>query len=104
MTAALFIGGHFRIFFDVFRRILPLSITIVKSTLTWLKETLLESQKGIRDVVILMLPQGVALVTGFITTILIARGLGPTGLGQYALVMSVAGIAASLSDMKVLFG
>jgi O-antigen/teichoic acid export membrane protein len=97
----LFIGPHFRIFFDVFPRILPVSTTAVKSTLTWLKETLVESQKGIRDVVILMVPQGVALVTGFVTTILIARGLGPTGLGQYALVMSVAGIAASLSDLGI---
>jgi O-antigen/teichoic acid export membrane protein len=48
-----------------------------------------------------MLPQAVALVTGFITSILIARGLGKGPLGQYALVMSVAGIATSLSDLGI---
>jgi O-antigen/teichoic acid export membrane protein len=97
----LFIGAHFCIFFDVFSKKLLLSTTILKSTLTWLRATLIESQKGIRDVVILMVPQGVALVTGFVTSILIARGLGKGPLGQYALVMSVAGIASSLSDLGI---
>jgi O-antigen/teichoic acid export membrane protein len=77
------------------------STTILKPTLAWLRSTLVESQKGIRDVIILMVPQGVALVTGFVTSILIARGLGPGQLGQYALVMSVAGIASSLSDLGI---
>ncbi len=100
-VATLFIGGHFCIFFDVFSKYFPLSTTIVKSSLAWLRATLTESQKGIRDVVILMVPQGVAVLTGFVTTILIARGLGRGGLGQYALVMSVAGIATSLSDLGI---
>lgn len=78
-----------------------MSTAILKSTLTWLRATVAGSQKGIRDVVILMVPQGVALVTGFITSILIARGLGKGPLGQYALVMSVAGIASSLSDLGI---
>jgi O-antigen/teichoic acid export membrane protein len=75
--------------------------TILKPTLTLLRSTFVESQKGIRDVIILMVPQGVALVTGFITSILIARGLGKGPLGQYGLVMSVAGIASSLSDLGI---
>lgn len=50
---------------------------------------------------VLMVPQGVALLTGSVTSILLARGLGPRGLGQYALVLSIAGIAASLSDLGI---
>ena len=46
-----------------------------------------------------MTPQIVGVFTGFFGSVLIARGLGPVGLGQYALVMSLAGIAGSLSDM-----
>lgn len=41
------------------------------------------------------------LFTGFFSSVLIARGLGPEGMGQYALVMSLAGIATSLSDLGI---
>lgn len=68
---------------------------------SWLKSAVLSSRKGVRDVVILMLPQAVALITGFLTIILIARGLGRSGLGQYALVVSVAGVALTLSDLGI---
>lgn len=48
-----------------------------------------------------MVPQGVSLVTGFASAILLTRGLGPSGFGQYELVMSVVGIALSLSDLGI---
>ena len=48
-----------------------------------------------------MIPQVVGVLTGFIGSVLIARGLGPEGLGRYALVMSLAGIATSLSDLGI---
>jgi O-antigen/teichoic acid export membrane protein len=67
----------------------------------WMKSAFLSSRKGVRDVIVLMLPQAVALLTGFLTIIMIARGLGSAGLGQYALVLSVAGVALSLSDLGI---
>jgi O-antigen/teichoic acid export membrane protein len=67
----------------------------------WLRSAVLHSRRGVRDVVILMLPQIVTLLTGFVTIILVARGLGRAGLGQYALVLSVAGVALSLSDLGI---
>lgn len=73
----------------------------IKNAYSWLKSAVLSSRKGVRDVVILMLPQAVALITGFLTIILIARGLGAAGLGQYALVASVAGVAVTLSDLGI---
>jgi O-antigen/teichoic acid export membrane protein len=60
-----------------------------------------DSRKGIRDVVVLMIPQGVSVIAAFFATVLIARGLGTAGLGRYALVLSVSGIAASLSDLGI---
>jgi O-antigen/teichoic acid export membrane protein len=74
--------------------------TVVKA-FQWLRSAVLQSRKGVRDVVILMLPQIVTLLTGFVTIILIARGLGRSGLGQYALVLSLAGVALSLSDLGI---
>jgi len=58
-----------------------------------------QSRRGATDVVVSMLPQLVGVLTGFFGSVLIARGLGPEGLGRYALVMSVAGMAMTLSDL-----
>ena len=57
------------------------------------------SRRGARDVLVSMAPQLVGVLTGFAASVLMARGLGPEGLGRYALVMSLAGMAASLSDL-----
>jgi O-antigen/teichoic acid export membrane protein len=66
-----------------------------------LRGLLATSQSGIRDVLLLLLPQIVIVLTGFLTTVLIARGLGPAALGHYGLVVSVAGLAAAFSDMGI---
>ena len=63
--------------------------------------TLFSSRQGVKDTIVSAVPQLVGLFTGFFGSVLVARGLGPTGMGQYALVMSLAGIAASLSDLGI---
>ena len=63
--------------------------------------TLFSSRQGIKDTIVSAVPQLVGVFTGFFGSVLVARGLGPTGMGQYALVMSLAGIAASLSDLGI---
>jgi O-antigen/teichoic acid export membrane protein len=60
-----------------------------------------ESQRGIGDVLLMLMPQAVIVLTGFLTTVLIARGLGPASLGQYSLVLSVAGLTAAFSDLGI---
>lgn len=59
------------------------------------------TRKGIEDVIVSMIPQAISVVTGFVTSVLIARGLGPKGMGSYALILSVSGLAASLSDLGI---
>ena len=59
------------------------------------------SAQGARDVLVSMTPQVVGVVTGFVTSVLLARGLGPAGLGRFALVMSLATVAASLGDLGI---
>jgi len=59
------------------------------------------SRQGVKDVVVSAIPQLVGVFTGFFGSVLVARGLGPSGMGQYALVMSLAGIAATLSDLGI---
>lgn len=59
------------------------------------------SRQGVKDVIVSAIPQVVGVFTGFFSSVLVARGLGPTGMGQYALVMSLAGIATSLSDLGI---
>lgn len=59
------------------------------------------SRRGIGDTLVSMAPQIVGVFTGFLGSVLIARGLGPEGLGRYALVMSLAGIAMTVSDLGI---
>jgi O-antigen/teichoic acid export membrane protein len=61
----------------------------------------IESQRGIGDVFLMLLPQSVIVLTGFLTTVLIARGLGPASLGRYSLVLSVAGLTTAFSDLGI---
>ena len=64
-------------------------------------ETLSSSRKGIEDVLVSMIPHIVMFVTGFLTSVFIARGLGPKGMGSYALILSVSGLASALSDLGI---
>jgi O-antigen/teichoic acid export membrane protein len=59
------------------------------------------SRAGVRDVVVSMLPQIVRVSTGLISSALLARGLGPAGLGQFALVSTLSETVAHLSDPGV---
>lgn len=69
--------------------------------ITWISNTISNSRKGIEDLIISIIPQAVTLVTGLVTTILVARGLGPNGMGKYALILSVSSLIASLSDLGI---
>jgi O-antigen/teichoic acid export membrane protein len=62
---------------------------------------LAQSKRGIEDVVVSMVPQGVSLATGLFSSVLVARGLGPAGLGEYALVLSTSDMAVTLSDLGI---
>jgi O-antigen/teichoic acid export membrane protein len=73
----------------------------MKSSLLWLKSLLLSSEKGIRDLMILLVPQAAKAVSGFFTSVLLSRGLGPTGLGGYALILSLSDMVNSLSDLGI---
>jgi O-antigen/teichoic acid export membrane protein len=69
--------------------------------ITWVIRTLAGSKKGIKDVIVSMVPQVVSLGTGLFTSVLVARGLGPGGLGEYALVVSVSDMTTTLSDLGI---
>ena len=66
-----------------------------------LRRGLTAYRKAIEDVLVSMAPQAVALVVGMVTWVLMARGLGPAGLGQYALVMSVYLLTVQLADLGI---
>lgn len=53
------------------------------------------------DVAILMVPDAISILTLTFTSILLARGLGPSRLGAYALVQSVMAVATSLSNLGI---
>jgi len=61
----------------------------------------LGSRQGVRDVVVSAVPHGITVVTGVITSILIARGLGPEGLGRYTLATSGLMVILNLSDLGI---
>jgi O-antigen/teichoic acid export membrane protein len=65
------------------------------------KKVIFESLKAIEDVTVSAFPGVASLLTGAITATLIARGLGPFGMGQYALVISISSFTSGLSDMGI---
>jgi len=65
------------------------------------KKVIFESLKAIEDVIVSTLPGIAGLLTGVITAALIARGLGPFGMGQYALVISISTFTVGISDMGI---
>ena len=72
-----------------------------KSAIALPKKVIFESLKAIEDVIVSAFPGVAGLLTGAITAALIARGLGPFGMGQYALIVSVSSFAVGLSDMGI---
>jgi len=59
------------------------------------------SRQGIRDVAVSLVPLASKAVIGFLSSILLARGLRPAGMGEYALVLSVTDTVTSLSDLGI---
>ncbi len=59
------------------------------------------SKRGVKDVLLATAPQAIQLVTGLIASVLIARGLGAAGMGEYTLAMTIAGLTISLSDLGI---
>jgi O-antigen/teichoic acid export membrane protein len=59
------------------------------------------SRRGILDSLIAMVPQAVRILAGLVTSVLLARGLGATGLGQFTLVLSISEVITALSDLGV---
>jgi len=67
----------------------------------WVNDTFSGTRQGIEDTVVTLTSQGVSLMAGLATAALIARGLGPVGMGEYALISSVSGLAALMSDLGI---
>lgn len=59
------------------------------------------SRAAIRDVAVSLIPQAVTALSAFVTAILIARGLGPEGMGKYALIVSFATVVTGVSDLGI---
>src|SRR5271157_6037324 len=80
-------------------------MTFDKSSFTkiikFLCKEILDSRKVIEDVIISIFPQLVSLIVGLFTAILVARGLGPKGMGDYALIVSISTVAGMLSDLGI---
>jgi O-antigen/teichoic acid export membrane protein len=74
---------------------------IVQRTTERLKAFAGNSRKGIADVLVSLVPQASKSLLGFLSSILLARGLGPGGMGQYALVQSISDTVTSLADPGV---
>ena len=55
----------------------------------------------LKDTFVSAIPQIVAIVAGILTSVLLARGLGPKGLGEYTLIISIATLVPALSDLGI---
>jgi hypothetical protein len=59
------------------------------------------SSAGIRDTFLGLVPQVAAALSGLLTAILAARGLGAKQLGTFTLATSVTAIITGLSDLGI---
>jgi O-antigen/teichoic acid export membrane protein len=57
--------------------------------------------EGIKDGLFILLPNIIGVITGFGSSVIVARLLGPHYLGQYTLVTSITTTAISLSEIGV---
>lgn len=69
--------------------------------LAWAWGRVLYYRRAIGDVAVTMVPQVVGVLSNLAISVLIARGLGPVGMGKYALIMSICGFVAQLSDLGI---
>lgn len=67
----------------------------------WIRHLVAITGQPVRDMAAVSLPQFVKALTGFVTSVWLTRGLGPAGLGQYALVLSVSDSVVGLSDLGI---
>ena len=75
--------------------------TSVSKAWTSLWRLIVSSRQGITDTVLSMVPQGLTLISGLVASILLARGLGPEGMGHYALILSFSGLVMGLTDLGI---
>lgn len=66
-----------------------------------LRAYLFVSRAAIRDVAITLVPQVMTALSAFVTAILIARGLGPEGMGKYALIISFSTVVTGVADLGI---
>jgi len=59
------------------------------------------SRRGIADVLLSLLPQGVTAASGLAVTLLLARGLSAASLGRHALAISVASMVIAFTDLGI---
>ena len=59
------------------------------------------SRRGALDLLLSLLPQGLSAAAGLAATLILARGLGPEGLGRYALVISVSSVVSTFTDLGI---
>jgi len=76
-------------------------IDAIQRLISAAKEFLFSSRKAIADVLMSLAPHAGRSAVGLITSILLARGLGPKGLGQFALVLSVSDAVSSLTELGI---
>ncbi|MFH0703037.1 MAG: oligosaccharide flippase family protein [bacterium] len=74
---------------------------MVADFLSNIKENLKDSKKAVEDIVITTIPSVFSIICGLVTSVLIARGLGPEKMGEYTLVLSISGLIPILSDLGI---
>lgn len=66
-----------------------------------MKSAVFGHKTAARDLAYTISSQVISVATGFFSTVLIARGLGPSGLGSYALLTSVPNFLIQISDLGI---
>lgn len=66
-----------------------------------IQQILKTNQKGFKDVAWSLGPQVAGFLSGFVSSILLARGLGASTLGEFTLLFSFYGLVAGISDLGV---
>lgn len=74
---------------------------MIKDFYSKARSAFIGSSQGIKDIIVSMMPQIISFFTGFLSSVLIAHGLGPDGMGLYALILTIPNALINLSDLGI---
>ncbi|MBP6993168.1 MAG: oligosaccharide flippase family protein [Spirochaetes bacterium] len=74
---------------------------MIKKTILHYIDLVIDVRRGIIDIIATATSQGLGIIIATITSILVARALGPDSMGKYSLILSVTTFIFAITDLGI---